>query len=143
MFPFVWYKKQMYIFLLFYKFLLQNSAIGHSSHLGFIGLQTFCPWVTKRVFISSQYFLGSFSRRAYSVSSGFFVFKYPKRLQILWTWTSTHIAGILYPLASTRFAVFLPTPLNFIKSSIVSGTLLSSSSTIIFEVCNYERNRNI
>ena len=69
----------------------------------------------------SQYFLGSFSRSVNSVSWGFFVLTYPKRLVIRWTWVSTQMPGFLYPRVTTRFAVLRPTPFNFNNSSISCG----------------------
>ena len=91
------------------------------SQFGRVGLQIFCPCVTKSVLKSNHNFSGKISLSFISVSSGVFVWTYPHRLQILCTCTSTQIAGLLKPFAKTRLAVFLPTPLNFVNSSIVSG----------------------
>ena len=54
---------------------------------------------------------------------------------ILCTWVSTQIAGFLNATATTRFAVFLPTPGSFVSSSTVFGMILLNFSFNIFGIC--------
>src|ERR687885_2939410 len=96
---------------------------SHTLHFGFIGVQIFWPYVTKVWFILSQCFLSTTKLRSASVCSGVFVFTRPSLLEILWTWISTGIAALLKPYTRTQLAVFLPTPGNSKRSSILRGTL--------------------
>jgi hypothetical protein len=96
--------------------------ILHTSHIGEIGLQMFCPYITKVLFMSSQNFLGIVFLNSISVSSGIFVLTSPSRLEIRCTWVSTGIAGCSNAYTRTQFAVFLPTPGISTSLSMSDGT---------------------
>ena len=103
--------------------------IGQEPQKGETGLHRFCPNETNKSLKPFQYRFGRISRNTISVSSGDFVFTYPKRLQIRWTWISTQMPGLLCPNVKVRFAVFRPTPLSLSNSSNLSGTFPEYSFT--------------
>lgn len=72
--------------------------------------------------MSSQYFLGRTFINSFSVCSGVLVLTQPSIFEILWTWVSTAIAGILKALTKTRFADFLPIPGREIRAVRNLGT---------------------
>ena len=68
--------------------------------------------------------LGKIFKSCSSTWFGFLPFVKPVLLLTLNTWVSTAIVGLLKAAFKTTFAVFLPTPGRFIKSSKLFGTLL-------------------
>jgi len=91
-------------------------------HIGEIGLQMFWPYITKVLFMGSQYFLGTFFLNSISVSSSVFVSTKPSLLEIRWTWVSTGIAGFSNAYTRTQLAVFQPTPGISTSLSMSAGT---------------------
>ena len=99
----------------------QYFLIGQPVQSGRSGEQRVCPNETRWLFQVFQYFTGNILRSVISVSNGVLVLINPSRLQMRWTWTSTHIAGKSNPTATVKFAVLRPTPGNSHNSSTVRG----------------------
>src|SRR5215471_4950671 len=112
-----------------------HLLITQAPHLGYTGRQTFWPHVTRYRLMIGHQRGGVDLYRACSVSSGVVVFTHPSRFEIRCTCVSTQIFfTLLNARISTRLAVFLPTPGNVSRFSIVSGTRPLNLSTRIRQV---------
>src|ERR687883_1325653 len=107
----------------------------HNLHTGLIGRQMFCPYMTKVSFTLVHRRLLIILFNSSSVCSADLVLTSPSLFEILWTCTSTGIAGLLKAYTSTQLAVFLPTPGSSSRLPISLGTCPPNLLTSICETC--------
>ena len=99
-----------------------NLAIGHAEHFGFRAEQVSRPKKMSCSEKSFQLLFGTIFIRSNSILTVSLFAVNPSRREILETWVSTTMPGVLKAAPSTTLAVLRPTPGSSTSSSIVCGT---------------------